>query len=109
MDVPELLNQSSSWVRGYLPQIANSIVITLLAVYGNDLNRFVKNKVKDRNIALRFIAFVAFMSFGYGFLAVFLLPHIVQVLQMFGNKFLAPVTVGVYLLICILASTKKQI
>jgi hypothetical protein len=49
------------------------------------------------------------MSFGYGFLAVFLLPYIVQVLQMFGNKFLAPVTIGVYLIICMVAATKKQI
>jgi len=109
MELSVLLNESSSWMRGYLPQIANSIVITLLAVYGNDLNRIVKNKVKDKNIVVRFIAFVIFMSFGYGFLAVFLLPYIVQVLQMFGNKFLAPVTIGVYLIICMVAATKKQI
>jgi|SaaInlStandDraft_1057018.scaffolds.fasta_scaffold699800_1 hypothetical protein len=109
MDINDILSQSSGWVRGNLSQIANSIVITLLAVYGNDLNRFVKNKVKDKNILIRYIVFIVFMSFGYGFLTVFLLPYIVTTLQLFGNLYLAPVTVGVYLLICFLATTKKQI
>jgi hypothetical protein len=109
MGINEILNQSSDWVEKYLPQVTNSIVITLLAVYGNDINAFIKQKLKDKHILVRYAGFILFMSFGYGILAVYMLPYIQKGLLLFGDKYLALVVVGFYLLICILATRKKQI
>lgn len=107
--IVNISSQLSEWMRPYLGEITNSIVITFLAIYGNDINSFVKSKVKSQNIIVRSLVFIAFMTFGYGFLAVLMLPHIRNALNHFGNQYLAPVTILFYLIICILATRKKQI
>lgn len=109
MDIQEICRVASSWLSPYLVELSSAFVMTLLAIYGNDLNRIVRQKTKPYPLVVRTIVFILFISFGYGFLAVLLLPYVQLALKSFGSIYLAPVTLAFFLLISFLASRKNQI
>lgn len=93
----------------YLHEISSAIALTLLAIYGNDINRIVKNRIKTHNIFVRTLAFIALCSLGYSLLTLLTIELIEQALTYFGKTMLAPITILFYVVIGILASRKNQI
>ena len=98
---------ASQWVQGHISAISTALTTTLLVVFGDDINRFVKKRIRHHNFLLRTIVFVALCVFGYGMLSVFIAPTVTTVLRTFGDRYLAATVAGAFLLTGILADRKK--
>ncbi|MBF0197446.1 MAG: DUF3392 family protein [Planctomycetes bacterium] len=110
----DILNQIASMITEWVSyfnstQIATAITLTLLAIYGNDINRTVMNVVKGKNIAVRTLTFILLCTFGYGLLTVSCLPLISKGLNFFGRIYYGPLTVLCFIFLGYLGSRKKQI
>ena len=105
--VNELLVVSSVWARAHLSMISTALTATLLVIFGDDINRFVKVRVRKYGFAVRIGVFIALCAFGYGALGVFIAPAITSLLRFFGDRYLAASVVGAFLAMGILAERKR--
>jgi len=105
--VNELLVVSSVWIRGHLSMISTAITATLLVVFGDDINRFVKVRIRKFGFPIRIAVFIALCAFGYGALGVLIAPAITTVLRFFGDRYLAASVLGAFLAMGILAERKR--
>ena len=107
--IAHLSEAASRGMRPYLPQVALAITSTLLAIYGGDINKHVKELVKTCHFLLRLLVFVLVVAFGYGALNLLVSHYLAQLLGMINNFWLMPLTGLGFLLIGLLAEEKNQI
>ena len=99
---------ASQWVQGHMSAISTALTTTLLVVFGDDINRFVKKRIRHHNFLLRTAVFVALCVFGYGMLSVIIAPTVMTVLRSFGDRYVAATAAAAFLLMGILADRKKH-
>lgn len=107
--IVHVCEEASRGMRPYLPQIAIAISSTLLAIYGGAINGWVKDCVKPYHFLLRLLVFVLLVAFGYGVLNMLIAHFLGQLMGMFSNAVLMPITVFVFILIGLLAEENKHI
>lgn len=107
--IQELLWRLGSWTREHTSAIALAIVATLLVVYGNDINNWLKKRLRPYPMPVRILGFVLMCAFGYGAMTVFLTPYLAQWIGMISTRWLAPAVAGIFLLIGWLAEKRQQI
>ena len=71
------------WCDGHLEGICAALLATTLAIYGQDLNRAVRRRLRRRPLLIRLVVFVAICAFGYGWLVVVLSPRLAQAMRLF--------------------------
>lgn len=103
------LNLGADKLSPYLGEISMAIVATILAIYGDFINKKIKNAIKDRPFLLRYASFIALCAFGYGFLTLFLAKFLSQSLRQVPPQYFIPSIVGCFVLLGILADRKNQI
>lgn len=99
----ELLADFSSWFRPHLTFIASALIATILVIYGERINKAVWALVKGAHFIIRTLVFIALCAFGYGAIAVFLVPWVRKMLLFPGSLWLGPVVVLAFVLVGILA------
>ncbi|MBT3344521.1 MAG: DUF3392 domain-containing protein [Gemmatimonadetes bacterium] len=97
----------STWSKGHLSAISTAITTTILVIYGDDINGFVKKRIRGLNFVVRTGAFIALCAIGYGMLSVAGASAVARLLRYFGDLYLAPMVVGAFVLMGILAERKK--
>ena len=105
--VYEYIALPSAWGRDHLSAIATAFTTALLVIYGDNINRAVKNRVRRYNFLVRTVAFVLLCSFGYGMLTVVITPSVAQLLRYFGDRYLTLAVVVAFFAIGLLAERKK--
>ena len=105
--VHEVLTLSSVWVRGHLSVISTAITATLLVIFGDNINRFVKVRIRRFGFPVRIAVFIALCAFGYGALGVLIAPAITALLRFCGDRYLAATVLGAFLAMGILAERKR--
>lgn len=98
-----LLISLSGWLRPYNDEIALAIIATLLAVFGDSINRTVRKLVRQYWVGFRVLIFVALCTFGYGTLTVWLVPLLARVLIGLSAPVYVASVVGSFLVLGILA------
>lgn len=93
----------------HLFKLSMALVVTVLFIYGNDINRAVKKRVKRYNFALRVMIFVLVCSFGFGLAAVLSATLLTRILLHVDSFLLAPLVILLFVLIGILAERKNHI
>lgn len=107
--ITSYLNLGAEKLSPYLGEISMAIVATILAIYGDFINRKIKNIIKDRPFLLRYASFIALCAFGYGFMTLFLAKFLSQSLRQIPSQYFVPSLVGCFVLLGILADRKNQI
>jgi len=107
--VLSLVGRLSSALRPHVRGVALAIVAALLVVYGNDINRAVKRRFRDRPFVVRTAVFVLLSAFGYGALTVYAAPVLARWLAGLSGAWLAPVVLAAFLALGVLAERKHQI
>ncbi len=107
--VNEVLMRSGLWAAAHLNSIALALVATLLVIYGDNLNQFVKRRLRPYPRILRILGFVLMCAFGYGALTVFFTPIFANWLTWIPVKWLGVVVVTLFLFIGWLAESKRQV
>ena len=104
-----VLLQISRWTQPYYPEIALSMVATMLVIYGDVLNKHLKRFVSSYHFILRTIIFVLVCAFGYGLLTVYAAPFVKQLVLMIPHLYRGISIVAVFLLLGYLAEHRRYI
>lgn len=107
--IQSFLNLLTETLQPYMAEIALTIVATTLVVYGDVLNKQLKQILKPYPFVIRTLAFVLVCAFGYGLLIVFLTPHIKQLLLWIPSLYRGAAVVGLFILIGYLAEHRRYI
>ena len=90
MDILTELNATLSlWARDHLAAIATAFATALLTIYGDNINRAVKKRIRRRHFLIRTLVFILLCGFGYGLLTVLIAPGIANLLSLYGTRYLA--------------------
>lgn len=106
--INEILLRSGYWARSNMDNVTLALIATLLVIYGDDINHFVKRQLRPYPRLVRLIGFVLMCAFGYGALTVLLTPVLAGWFSLISIKWLAPIVVAVFLFIGWLAERKHQ-
>ncbi len=96
-------------LRSHLMEIILIFVGVVLSVYGGDINKALMKKIKKENFFVRFGAFVALCTAGYGFITMVIGKILVKYMAQLSNVWLISVIVGVFILIGLIAEEKNHI
>ncbi|MDA0748583.1 MAG: DUF3392 family protein [bacterium] len=96
-----------TWVRAHLATVAMVFTTALLVVYGDNINRAVKKRVRRQHFLVRTFVFVLLCSFGYGLLTTLITPAVSRLLVLAGDRYLAVAVVMGFVVIGILADRKR--
>jgi len=105
----EVLFALADWIRPHSDNIALALIATLLVVYGDDINRAVKNQLRPYPYIVRLIGFVVLCAFGYGALTVYATPVLEDMINRIPSLYLAPVVMLLFLMVGLLAERRRQI
>jgi len=97
----------SDFIRPHLGQVALSLAATVLFLYGEQIHGVVKGLIKDFHFIFRLLILVLVCAFGYGTLAYAFTRLCEAGLKLLDNFSLAPVIIGLFLVIGLLAERKK--
>ena len=104
----EVLIAFGNWLARYMSYISMAVVATLIFIYGEDINRFVKRHIKRKNFLVRLCVFVLVCAFGFGVATVLGVSLLSRVLLRLERWMLGPVVVLVFMVIGFLAERKKH-
>lgn len=102
-----IILSTSELIRPHLAKVAMSLAATILFLYGSQVHDMVKGLIKDLHFLLRLIILVLVCAFGYGVLAYGFTRLCEAGLKLLDDMLLAPVVIGLFLLIGLLAEKKK--
>lgn len=103
------LSNLSRWLNPYNSQIAMTIVATILVVYGDILNKKVKQLLSPYHFVFRTLAFVLICAFGYGALIIFSTPYVKMLLLQIPSLYRGLSIVLAFLLLGYLAEHRRYI
>ena len=103
------MQQLSEWMRPHLQAIALAMIATLLVVFGNDINRWVRKHVRKYHFFVRLMVFILVCAVGYGVATVLLTKFLADLLGSIGNHYLAIVVAIVFLLLGLAAEERNQL
>ena len=97
----------SEFLRPPLGQVALSLAATILFLYGSQIHDLVKGVIKDLHFIFRLAILVLVCAFGYGVIA-YSFTRLCEIgLRELDDIYLAPVVIGLFLLVGLLAERKK--
>jgi hypothetical protein len=99
----------ATWVHAHLSSISTAIVMTLLVIFGDDINKFVKGHIRQYSFLVRTTAFVALCAVGYGVLSVAAVPAVASLLRYFGDRYLPLTVIAAFIALGMLAERKNYL
>lgn len=104
----QLLADFSALFVPHLGFIASAIIATILVIFGERINKAVWALVKGAHFIIRTLVFVLLCVFGYGAIAVFMVPFVKKALLFSGTLWLGPIVVCTFLFIGWLAEKQSR-
>jgi len=98
-----------SMTRKYQSQISLGLMATLLAIYGQDINRWVRHKTRHQHFIVRTTVFIFLCTFGYGWFTIFCAPHLSGALSRLPPRFLPGTVFMLFVVLGVLAERKRKI
>lgn len=86
-----------------------SIIATLLVIFGNDINRYIRRLVKKFHFLVRLVIFVLVCALGYGVATIFLAQGLQAMLKAVPREYLVVVVAAIFFLLGLAAEERKQI
>lgn len=95
-------------VRGHLPELTLILTAALVALVDRYARRFVSKVTASLNAVARFAIFLALCSVGYAAMALGLAWLLRRGLNLFDGAYMAPIVLGVVLLMAFEAHRQRQ-
>lgn len=99
----DLILALSKWTRFHLSDIALTIMVTALVLFGPSINAWARRSIGHLNVALRIVIFALVCIVAYGLSVIYITPLFTSALGNLNNYTLAPVLVMIFILMGILA------
>ena len=104
-----MLDGLAQFTGRHLGKIGFAFFATLLAIYGQDINRAVRRRTRDYHFLLRTLIFVFLCAFGYGWLILTLAPEVAGLLRYVPARLLPLIVISLFVLLGVLAERKRKI
>jgi len=105
----QMIHPVALFLKDHLPSIAVGIVATVLAIYGNAINGFVRKQTRSMHFIARFSLFVLLCSAGFGFISSQAVKILRDFLQRLPDLQLVGAVVGAFILLGFLARAGKEV
>lgn len=105
--VVDALSGTTGWLQSHLRSISTAVVTTLLVIFGDEINGFVKRTIRQYNFVVRTGAFVVLCVFGYGMLATAGASAVRTLLLYFGTPYLPLTVIAAFIAMGMLAERKR--
>ena len=102
------MDQITSFLRQHLHDIATAMIATLLVVFGNDVEGFVKRLIKKNHFIVRLCIFILVCAIGYGLFSIFLADVLLALLRSIPKQFLALSVLAIFVPLALVAESRKQ-
>ncbi len=107
LPIKEFFIPVSTWLTPHLAFITTAFTTALLVIYGDYINRAVKNHFRQNHFLVRTTVFILLCSIGYGLLTTWLMPAVRFALLYFGEIYFAPAVILAFFALGILAERKR--
>ena len=104
-----LIEWAARWSLSHLNHICFAIVTTLAAIYGQDINGWIRRRIGQRHLLIRTAAFVFICAFGYGWCIVKLTPQLAWGLRQLPTRSLPLALILIFVLLGIAAERRRKI
>lgn len=98
----------SRLVTQHLETIAAALSATFFFIYGGTIHGLLRKSMQKYHFLVRLVVFTLLCAFVYGLLTVYTAVLLEKILACLGPLYLAPIVIGLFLLIGFLAERKKQ-
>jgi hypothetical protein len=105
----DILNSIGGFIREYTTYCSFCIVATLLVIYGDEINNFVRNRIKHLHFVIRVFIFILISAFAYGLVTVICTEFLNIIFKNMSNIALIPIMVAIFIVIGTLAERKQQV
>ncbi|MFT2090791.1 DUF3392 domain-containing protein [Paraglaciecola sp. 2405UD69-4] len=103
------LSNISAFMQPYYSEIALTLIATILVVFGDLLNKYIKRLISPYHFIIRTCVFVLICAFGYGLLIVFVTPYIKQLILLIPHTYRGLGIISAFLLLGYLAENRRYI
>ena len=93
----------------HLRPICFGIIATVLAIFGQDLNRWVRTKTRDLHFIFRTLIFVFLCAVGYAWLTFKAAPHLAWLFRQLPIRLTPVAVIAVFVILGIMAERKRKI
>ena len=93
----------------HLNSISFAMVATLLAIFGQDMNRALRSRTRHLHFVWRTLAFIFLCAFGYGWLTLYVSPKLGWALRHVPPRALPVAIVLLFVILGIIAERKRKI
>ncbi|GAL34192.1 hypothetical protein JCM19240_1100 [Vibrio maritimus] len=97
------------FISPYLLEIATALVACMLVVLGADINRLMRNALRDTNFVIRTGCFILLNAFGYGLIIIKATPALKNALSNIEPGLMFSIVVLSFIGIGIWAQRNRQI
>jgi len=111
MDFSEMITLAywNGLAKAHLPEIVMILTAGMVALTDRYVRRLLAKATSSMNRALRFLVFLLVCSIGYAVLALGIAWGLRSGLTISGGAYIAPVILGILILVAIEAQRQKQI
>ena len=95
--------------HAHLPSICFGIIATVLAIFGQDLNRWVRSRTRDLHFIFRTLIFIFLCVVGYAWLTLTVAPHLAWLIARLPARFIPVVVLSIFVVLGVLAERKRKI
>lgn len=99
----------SLWLIPHLKVVCVAKISTLLVIYGDAINKYIKANIRSMNFFLRVVVFVVVCTFAYGGLLAFVAPMLAQGMAKIPLLYLSPTVIASFFVIGLLAERRQYI
>lgn len=102
-----VLPSPHAWIAAHLPTICTVVTTTLLVIFGDDINGFVKSRVQGHGFLVRTAVFAALCAVGYGLLTVVGAAAVRAALLYAGPEYLTWSVLAAFVIMGLLAERRN--
>ncbi|MGR5175050.1 DUF3392 domain-containing protein [Vibrio parahaemolyticus] len=98
----EIFAPGGRLISPYLFEVTTALIACSLVVLGADINRLLRNALRDTNFVIRTVCFILLNAFGYGLIIIKATPYLKDLLNrtepglMFAIVVLSFVSIGIW-------------
>ena len=103
----DILAQLTRWLSPYFGQMSLMLMATLLVVFGDIVNKYVKQVLSPCHFVIRVVLFVLLCAFGYGALTLYGAPFVLHLIRFFPGYLQGAAFIAAFFAVGIFAERRR--
>jgi hypothetical protein len=109
MDLLHLFSPAGHFIAPYIRDISLALIACTLVLLGGDINRFIRQLLRNQHFVIRTFAFILINAFGYGLLIVNASPYLARTLMRLENGMMFVVVIFSFVVIGLWAQKNRHV